>query len=225
MIRRYIVLFLIAISCGFTASVTGYGQTQTTTRIRLADTVESPVNSPVNAPTLTRNPLAITPGVSNSMRDDKADSDSKAPAKCKYCDQIATCKVCRAVSEKKKINDTVFSCECEDFCIQGRSQVQCNETVDESGCVQSEREWIPTAARMAQRKKLVKSTETREVTQWKLVVEHVCPNCAQCPAEPAKTEKSEDSEKSEKSENSKPKAEKTSSSGTAANRLPLWFRR
>lgn len=159
--------------------------------------------------------------------DDQSKSEAEPEAtgpKCKHCGQPATCKVCRAVAEKKKVSDTVFSCECEDFCVPGRSQVTCEEAVDDDGCVTSKIQWIPTAGQMRQRKKLVKSTESREETQWKLVVEHVCANCA-CYGPPAASDK-KSSESGEKPAQPQPAGEKTSQSSTEKNalRLPL-FRR
>ncbi len=212
------ILLVTLIAWGLTTTSLGFGQSTSTTRIRLADSMES--NSPANhAPVVNRDLANPWPNPMELNRVTEKESEEKGPAKCKYCEQIATCKVCRAVPEKKKVSETVFSCECEDFCIPGRSQVQCQESIDENGCVQTEREWIPTAARMSQRKKLVKTTETNEVTQWKLVVEHVCPNCAQCPAQPIEPAQTEQSEKSQ------PATDKVPQAGSATTRLPLWFRR
>jgi hypothetical protein len=128
----------------------------------------------------------------------KADSEktNKTEKKCKYCNAPACCRICRSVPEKQKVSETVFSVECEDFCVPGRSSVQCQESVDENGCVTTEREWIPNAERMRQRMKLVKSTETKEETKWKLVVEHVCQQCAQCPPSTEKDASKEQSKES-----------------------------
>jgi hypothetical protein len=104
-----------------------------------------------------------------------------------HCDdcgsQASCCKVCRCVPSKKKVTKTEYECECEDFCVPGKSS-RCKEC-DECG----HKKWVytPTCAHVRTRKKLVKKDNTKEVCTVKWVVENLCPNCC------AKVEKSDSS--------------------------------
>ncbi|MGD9722495.1 MAG: hypothetical protein AB7O59_13400 [Pirellulales bacterium] len=93
------------------------------------------------------------------------------------------CKVCRVVCETKKVTKPVYDCECEDFCIPGKSE--CCWTCDE--CGHRKREYTPTCGKVHTRVKLVKRNETKEVKSYKWVVEDLCTNCAtRCAATSAK---------------------------------------
>jgi hypothetical protein len=104
-----------------------------------------------------------------------------------HCDdcgsQASCCKVCRCVPSKKKVTKTEYECECEDFCVPGRS-IRSKEC-DECG----HKKWVytPTCAQVRTRKKLVKKDNTKEVCTVKWVVENLCPNCC------AKVEKADSS--------------------------------
>jgi hypothetical protein len=105
---------------------------------------------------------------------------------CEHCGcQANCCKICRCVPEIKKVTKTEYDCECEDFCVPGKShhEVVCDE------CGKRKHEYTPTCATMRTRKKLVKhETVTKKVT-YKWVVENLCPACAaRQSAEPGATE-------------------------------------
>lgn len=106
-------------------------------------------------------------------------SDCAAGA-CSVCGCCAaTRKICRVSEEKGKKSKTVFSCECEDFCIPGKSQfcgyrAECGEC-GETKCVKV---WKPGCGEVRTRKVLKKSTEDKEVTEYKWEVVEVCDACA-----------------------------------------------
>ena len=110
-------------------------------------------------------------------------------------------KVCRLVKETKKIEKICYGCECEDYCLPGKSCKGClnSESTcdDECGdcctkscdsceckdhkpaCCLCWFDWTPTCAKVKTRKKLVKYVVTKEIPSWKWKVEEVCAGC--CP--------------------------------------------
>jgi hypothetical protein len=94
---------------------------------------------------------------------------------CQRCGCHATCdKVCRVVCETKEVKEPVYDCECEEFCLPGKSQ-RC-VTYDECGCRQVV--YTPTCGTVRTRNKLVKRTETKKVPSYRWVVEDLCERCA-----------------------------------------------
>ena len=97
---------------------------------------------------------------------------------CQCCDHCGCshdcCKVCRCVPDVKKVTKTEYSCECEDFCVPGKSDhcVVCDD------CGKRQHIYTPTCATVRTRKKLVKHETTSEVMKYKWVVENLCPHCA-----------------------------------------------
>jgi hypothetical protein len=134
---------------------------------------------------------------------------------CVYCGAPATCRVCRLVCEKKKVPETVFSCECEDFCVPGRSQIECETEIDENGCEQHKIVWIPVAKEIRARKVLKKSTQEQEKTIRKLVVQKVCEDCA-CNPNLTLPEKDKSDKKTD---DNKPQNPKTTAEFTAPDSL------
>jgi len=99
-------------------------------------------------------------------------------------------KVCRLVSEDRKITTTCWGMECEDFCVPGPSTPECKhcEMVCENGpeekqvCVQPKRlvwtSWIPGCGQeIFTKRKLMKKTVTTKVPSFKWVVEDLCAEC------------------------------------------------
>jgi hypothetical protein len=122
------------------------------------------------------------------------------PHKCARCGSpCPTQKVCRAIAEKKKVSKTEFGCECEDFCVPGRSGF-CgyDKTCDDSGCVKCTKIWEPGCAQVRSRRVLTKKNVDEEVTVYKWVVEELCDACAtSCdPSEPAEKPNDEKDKKS-----------------------------
>ncbi len=100
------------------------------------------------------------------------------------CNDNSCCKVCCLVPEVKKVTKPVYDCECEDFCVPGKSEccVGCDE------CGNRKLIYTPTCGRVRTRAKLVKKTETKEVKTFKCVVVDMCARCAQqCNAQPVAT--------------------------------------
>ena len=103
-------------------------------------------------------------------------------------------KVCRLVPDKRKIEKTVFGCECSEVCIPGkacRGCLNCDEKCGESkgGCDSCNHapyamlkwfDWQPGCANVKTVKKLIKYTASKEVCGWKWKIEEVCDGC--CPA-------------------------------------------
>lgn len=91
---------------------------------------------------------------------------------CSDCGCNCGCrKVCRLKCEMKEVTKVEYSCECEDFCVPGKSKKVgcdcCGEPV-----------FKPTCAVVHTKKKLVKHEVTTEVPTYKWVVESVCQQCA-----------------------------------------------
>ena len=88
-------------------------------------------------------------------------------------------KVCHVKCETKKVPKTIYSCECEDFCVPGPSKkcgYECE--VDCHGCEHRKINWIPQCAKVHTRNKLKKTTVDKEEKTYKWVVETFCEKCA-----------------------------------------------
>lgn len=97
---------------------------------------------------------------------------------CHHCGCCRNCKkICRLKCEKKEESKIEYVCECEDFCIPGPSK-KCGVKT-ECDCDGHHRKilWQPTCARVHTRKKLVKKEVTKEVPDYKWVVEEYCCVC------------------------------------------------
>jgi hypothetical protein len=101
--------------------------------------------------------------------------------RCQHCGcQCAPQKVCRLVTEIKKVPKVTYSCECEDFCIPGPSQ-KCVTCGDDCDCPKKKVVYTPTCAKVHTRTKLIKHETMEEKCTYKWVVENICPTCAgQC---------------------------------------------
>ena len=116
------------------------------------------------------------------------------------CDHCRECggdcgvrKVCRLVCEEKEIEDVCYGCECEDYCLPGKSCRGClhSEDVCVGDCCKKDCcthrpwcclewfSWKPTCAEIATKKKLVKYVVVKKVPSYKWKVEEVCSQC--CP--------------------------------------------
>ena len=113
---------------------------------------------------------------------------------CAQCGRTGACqKVCRVVSEDRKIETVCWGYQCEDFCVPGRSKPGCRhcETVCGSCPTADDPEapfakpkkstwtnWFPGSAHVYTKKKLMKKVVTRTVPGSKWVVEDLCTQCA-----------------------------------------------
>jgi hypothetical protein len=100
------------------------------------------------------------------------------------CNDDSCCKVCCLVPEVKKVTKPVYDCECEDFCVPGKSDccIGCDE------CGRRKLIYTPTCGCVRTRVKLIKKNETKEVKTFKCVVVDMCAKCAQqCDAQPVQT--------------------------------------
>jgi hypothetical protein len=102
-------------------------------------------------------------------------------------------KVCRLVSEEKKVNVICWGCKCEDFCAPGHSHrdcKHCEEVCEDCECgpdaVHTKPkpfvwyDWIPGCSKQIYtKKKLMKKTVEKKVPSFKWVVEDLCPRCLQ----------------------------------------------
>jgi hypothetical protein len=101
---------------------------------------------------------------------------------CNHCGCRQNCrKVCRLICGTKKEVKTEYSCECEDFCIPGPSQkcgvkCECNRL----GIKCCHAVYKPTCAKVHTKRVLVKKEVSKEVPDYKWVVEEVCCHCGQC---------------------------------------------
>jgi hypothetical protein len=102
---------------------------------------------------------------------------------CDSCGCDSRCsKVCRPVPSTKTVTKTEYSCECEDFCVPGRSL----RTVCHDECGKKKIVYTPTCGEVRTRKKLVKKETSTTVPTTKWVVENLCLRCAsQKTSEPA----------------------------------------
>ncbi|MFO0897804.1 MAG: hypothetical protein U0836_10315 [Pirellulales bacterium] len=88
-----------------------------------------------------------------------------APDCCNHCgNKCKVKKVCRLECTEKEVKETKYTCECEDFCVPGKSK--------KCGCT-----YTPTCGCVYTRKKLVKKEETKKVPSTKCVVEYLCESC------------------------------------------------
>ncbi len=99
---------------------------------------------------------------------------------CHHCGCHKVRKVCVPVKEIVKETTFEYSCECEDFCVPGRSKcvgTTCKK--DCNGCCQCEKILQPTCGKVMTKTKLMKLPVVKEkcVTKW--VVKTVCCNCGQ----------------------------------------------
>jgi hypothetical protein len=102
-----------------------------------------------------------------------------ATGHCCRCGCVAvTKKICRPVAEKKKVKETEYDCECEDFCIPGPSTlIGCETECGDCGEAKVKKIWQPNCGEVRTRNVLKKSTEESEKTVYKWVVEEVCVDC------------------------------------------------
>ncbi len=121
--------------------------------------------------------VAFSLVVTNAPRIGRCDEPTHQCARCGST--CVTCKVCRPVEETKKVSKTEYECECEDFCVPGRSDF-CgyDKSCDDCGKVKCTKIWQPTCACVRSRKVLKKKTVEEEVKQTKWVVEELCDACA-----------------------------------------------
>ncbi len=88
--------------------------------------------------------------------------------------QCACQKFCRLEQTTKKVPKVEYCCECEDFCVPGKSE-HC-VTYDECGCKQHC--YTPTCGKVYTRVKLVKQETMIEKPATKCVVVYLCDRCA-----------------------------------------------
>ncbi|MCS7303879.1 MAG: hypothetical protein NZ602_02060 [Thermoguttaceae bacterium] len=125
-----------------------------------------------------------------------AQADCEPQVACAVCGCPRPCKkVCRVVCETKKVEETVWEVECEEFCpllpkIFGRkgacAGADCGPELSDCGvCAAGGGKELcpPQCGKPRCKKTLVKKTVTKEVPVYRCVVEHVCGVC--CGAEPA----------------------------------------
>jgi hypothetical protein len=90
-------------------------------------------------------------------------------------------KVCRLVCEEKEIKEVKWDCECEDFCVPGKSEVCCEKCKCDPSkpcCKDCEKIWNPSrCADLYTRKILIKKEVPKKVPSYKWVVEYVCCEC------------------------------------------------
>ena len=98
-------------------------------------------------------------------------------------------KTCRLVQEDRKITNTCWGMECEDFCVPGPStpdcrqcDTVCNSVPGDKVCSQPKRlvwtSWIPgCGSEIFTKRKLMKKTVTKTVPSFKWVVEDLCAEC------------------------------------------------
>jgi hypothetical protein len=109
-------------------------------------------------------------------------SSAQAGHFCHHCGCDRNCKkVCRLECGTKKETKTEYAAECEDFCVPGHSK-KCGVKIecDCDGHHHRKVIWQPTCAKVHTRKKLVKKEVTKEVPDYKWVVEEYCCVCGQC---------------------------------------------
>ena len=94
-------------------------------------------------------------------------------------------KICHVVCETKKMPKICYSCECEDFCVPGRSEHcgchwECVTDPCDPCCTKEKKvhDWIPGCGEVYTRNKLVKTVVQEEKKTYRWVVEDLCPGCA-----------------------------------------------
>lgn len=100
---------------------------------------------------------------------------------CSNCGCCQLQKVCRRVPDVKKVTETKFVAECEEFCVPGKSRCEEQVVADASapGGQRCETVTVPTCGRVYTRTKLKKVTTTTEKMTYKCVVDTVCSQCGQ----------------------------------------------
>ncbi|HEV3024035.1 MAG TPA: hypothetical protein VGX76_16280 [Pirellulales bacterium] len=101
---------------------------------------------------------------------------------CERCGCRQNCnKVCRLERGTKTEKKTEYSCEHEDFCVPGPSR-KCGVTCECDGHGHKRRHvvWQPTCAKVRTRTKLVKKEVSKEVPDYRWVVEEICCGCGCC---------------------------------------------
>src|SRR5438105_5547705 len=93
-----------------------------------------------------------------------------AGERCGKCGRDACVeKVCHVICETKKIDKVTYTCECEDFCVPGKSERGCPKA--SSGCEECKKswfshntlyDWVPGCATVHTRKKVLKKVEPVE---------------------------------------------------------------
>jgi hypothetical protein len=99
---------------------------------------------------------------------------------CHHCGcQSNVRKVCRLTCDVKKVPETKYWVECEDFCMPCPAK-KCGWTteLDCDGCEVCKPNWVPQGAKVYSRTTLRKSTTDKEQKVYKWVVEYVCDQCA-----------------------------------------------
>jgi hypothetical protein len=112
--------------------------------------------------------------------------------KCHQCGCKSSCRrVCRLVSEDRKVTTTCWGYQCEEFCVPGPSKPGCQHCETVCGdCEKSEgkthakpqrlvwSDWNPACfANRFTKAKLMKKTESKKVQGYKWVVEDICSAC------------------------------------------------
>jgi hypothetical protein len=84
------------------------------------------------------------------------------------------CKVCRVICEVKKVPKPEYDCECEDYCIPGKSirSIECDE------CGHRKIVYTPTCGTVRTRKKLVTKQKMVDKVVYKWEVVNLCAPCA-----------------------------------------------
>lgn len=112
---------------------------------------------------------------------------------CSHCGQRGRCeKVCRLECGEKEVEVFCWGCKCEDFCVPGPSQPNCQycEMIcgNCDGPVKPDapyskpkkfvwNTWIPGCAEVHTRKKLMRKAVVKKVPSYKWTVEDLCPHC------------------------------------------------
>ncbi len=104
---------------------------------------------------------------------------------CDHCGCQSSCrKVCRVICEVKKVPKITYDCECEEFCVPGKS---CRTKVCDE-CGHKKTVYTPTCGEVRMRTKLVRKETVEEKVTYRWVVECVCDGCAsRCAAQEAPT--------------------------------------
>lgn len=128
---------------------------------------------------------------------------------CEACPATCQVKVCRVKEEVSKVAKTKFSCECEDFCIPGKSTYCGTECDCSSGCNKCKKIWKPGCGQVRTRLVLKKSTEEEEVVKYTWEVVDACSDCAATlEQESAKNEEAQKKEADKKDQGKKDEKKK-----------------
>lgn len=110
---------------------------------------------------------------------------------CTQCGAPGACqKVCRLVTEEKKVEVVFWGVKCEEFCMPGRCRPGCQTC--ETACGEGTSghvthgsgkkfvwtEWVPGQAQVPTKRKLMKKIVTKTVPSHKWVVDNLCSDCA-----------------------------------------------